>query len=289
MYAITGITGKVGGILARALLAQGHRVRAVLREAAKAGEWKDLGCEIAQAEMTDAAALATAFHGATGVFILPPSEFDPKPGYPEAATVIEAVRFALADARPAKTVCLSTIGADAPHENLLSQRTMIEQSLSTIGIPVTFLRPAWFMENAIWDIPSARDQGSIFSFLAPADKPFPMIATTDVGQLAARLLLEDWSGLRIVDLEGPARVSPNDIASAFAKALGHPVKVEIVARDSWEELFVGQGAANPLPRIRMLEGFNESWIEFRDSGRWAVKGETTIDSVIAQLVAAAAH
>ena len=79
MYAITGITGKVGGVLARSLLAEGLPVRAVLRDEAKAAEWRTQGCDIAVAEMDDAASLISAFQGAAGVFILPPPEFDPKP------------------------------------------------------------------------------------------------------------------------------------------------------------------------------------------------------------------
>ena len=286
MYAITGITGKVGGALARSLLAEGQPVRAVLRDETKAAEWRTRGCDVALAEMNDAASLTSAFRGATGVFILPPSEFDPEPGFPEARRVIAAVAAALAEARPGKVVCLSTIGADAPHENLLTQRTLMEQSLGEIGLPVTFLRPGWFMENALWDVPSARDEGVLRSFLQPADRPFPMVATQDVGRQAAMLLREDWSGTRVVELEGPARVSPNDLARAFATVLERPVRVETVPRESWEEIFRSQGTQNPSPRIRMLDGFNESWIEFSDHGRSAVKGTTTLESVIVELVRA---
>ena len=286
MYAITGITGKVGGALARSLLAEGLPVRAVLRDETKAAEWKTRGCDVVLAEMDDAASLALAFRGAAGVFILPPPEFDPEPGFPEAKRAIAAVTSALAEARPGKVVCLSTIGADAPHENLLTQRTLMEQSLEQIGLPVTFLRPGWFMENVQWDIPSARDEGVLRSFLQPADKLFPMVATQDVGHLAAVLLREDWSGTRVVELEGPARISPNDLAQAFATALKRPVRVETVPRDSWEQIFRSQGMRNPLPRIRMLDGFNEGWIEFSEHGASAMKGTTTLESVIAELVRA---
>ena len=286
MYAITGVTGKVGGALARSLLAEGLPVRAVLRDAAKAAAWRRRGCDVALAEMDDAASLASAFKDAAGVFILPPSEFDPEPGFPEAMRVIAAVTAALAEARPGKVVCLSTIGADAPHENLLTQRTLMEQALDGIGLPVTFLRPGWFLENALWDIPSARDEGVLRSFLQPADRPLPMVATQDVGRLAAVLLQENWIGTRVVELEGPVRVSPNDLAHAFATVLERPVKVETVPRESWEQIFRSQGTQHPLPRIRMLDGFNEGWIEFSDQGRSAIKGTTTLDSVIANLVAA---
>jgi uncharacterized protein YbjT (DUF2867 family) len=286
MYAITGITGKVGGAVARGLLAERLPVRAVLRDEAKAAEWRTRGCDIALAEMDDAASLTSAFKDAAGVFILPPSEFDPEPGFPEARRVIAAVTAALAEARPGKVVCLSTIGADAPHENLLTQRTLMEQSLQQTGLAVTFLRPAWFMDNALWDVPAARDEGVLRSFLQPADKLVPMVAAQDVGRLAAALLREDWSGTRVVELEGPARISPNDLAGAFATVLKRPVRVETVPRESWEPIFRSQGTRNPLPRIRMLDGFNEGWIDFSEHGRSAVKGATAIESVVAELVRA---
>ena len=57
MYAITGITGKVGGALARALLADRRPVRAVMRDIEKGRFWASQGCEIARAEMQDPASL----------------------------------------------------------------------------------------------------------------------------------------------------------------------------------------------------------------------------------------
>ena len=46
MYAVMGVTGQVGGQVANALLAAGQRVRAILRDEAKAGPWIEHGCEI---------------------------------------------------------------------------------------------------------------------------------------------------------------------------------------------------------------------------------------------------
>jgi uncharacterized protein YbjT (DUF2867 family) len=164
---------------------------------------------------------------------------------------------------------------------------MLERAVTALGIPLTILRPAWFIENALWDVQSARDSGVIHSFLQPADKPFPMVATQDVGRVAAELIQEDCSNARIVELEGPRRVSPNDLAGAFASALGKPVRVETIPRDTWEALFRSQGMKNPTPRIRMLDGFNEGWIEFQDMGSKAIKGRIDVDAVIATLVAGA--
>lgn len=284
MYAITGITGKVGGALAAALLDAGLPVRAVVRDAAKAEAWAARGCEIAVAAMEDADALARAFAGAEAVFILPPSDFDPDPGYPEARRVIAAVAQALARARPDRVVCLSTIGADAWEENLLTQRTLMEQALADLPIPVTFLRPGWFLDNAAWDVPSAAETGVIHSFLAPLDRPIAMVAAQDVGRTAAALMRERWKGVRIVPLEGPVRVSPNDIAAAFTAALGRPVRAEIVPRGQWDAIFRSEGMRHPLPRIRMLDGFNQGWIDLPMDDRRVLKGRIGVREVVAALV-----
>ena len=286
MYAITGITGNVGGELARRLLAEGRPVRAVVRNAAKGEAWAARGCDVALAEMHDAAALTRAFAGAEAAFVLLPPEFDPAPGYPEARRAIEAIVTALDAARPGAVLCLSTIGVDAPRDNLLTQHTLLKHALSALPMPVTFLCPAWFLENSAWDVASARDEGVIRSFLQPLDKRIPMVATRDIGEVAARLIQEHRWGKRVVELEGPSRVSPNDLAAAFAKALGRPVRAEIVPRESWEALFRAQGAANPGPRIRMLDGFNQGWLDFADQGARAIKGSTGVEQVIAELVAA---
>ena len=284
MYAISGITGKVGGSLARTLLAEGQAVRAIVRDQRKGKLWSALGCEVAIAQMEDLEALTTAFTATQAAFILPPSDFDPLPGYPEARKIIDAVVAALLAAKPDKVLCLSTIGADAAPDNLLSQRTLMEEALSRLPMPVTFLRPGWFLENAALDVASARETGVIHSLLMPLDKAFPMVATKDVGRVAARLIQETWRGKRVVELEGPRRVSPNDLAAAFARMLGKPVRAEIVPHETWESLFRSQGMKHPHPRMRMLDGFNEGWIDFQNEGANSIKGCVGTEEVIASLV-----
>jgi NAD(P)H dehydrogenase (quinone) len=284
MYAVTGITGKVGGAVARTLLSAGQRVRAVVRDADKGRFWSDLGCEVAIAAMDDAEALTRAFVHVLGVFVLPPPNFDPEPGFPEAKAVISAVRQALDASRPAKVVCLSTIGAQAAQSNLLTQRTLMEEALSTLPLPVTFLRPAWFIDNVSWDVPQARDQGVISSFLQPLDKAIPMVATADVGRVAAELLLQDWSGKRVVELEGPERVSQNGIAAELSKALHRSVRAKAVPRENWGAIFRAQGMRDPILRIQMLDGFNEGWITFEGGCAALVKGKVSLAEVIRKLV-----
>ena len=110
MYAVTGITGKVGGVVARTLLAAGLPVRAVVRGADKSRPWTEKGCDVAIASIADADGLTKAFSGVDGVFLMTPPDFDPKPGFPHSHQAIAAIKAAVAAARPGKVVLLSTVG-----------------------------------------------------------------------------------------------------------------------------------------------------------------------------------
>jgi NAD(P)H dehydrogenase (quinone) len=284
MYTIMGVTGKVGGATARVLLAEGKRLRVVVRDRAKGESWATQGCEVAIADLDNVEALAHAFDGAEAAFVMLPPLFDPSPDWREARAMIDTLRTALIKGAPKRVVALSTIGADAERPNLLSQLGLLERALSTLAMPVTLLRAAWFMENAAFDFASARDHGVVRSCLQPLDRAVPMISTADIGNVIADLLQQQWNGRRIVELESAERVSPIAIAAAFAKALGKPVRVEAVPREQWEAIFRAQGMHNPLPRMQMIDGFNEGWIDFADKGAHARKGSVSIDTAIAALV-----
>jgi NAD(P)H dehydrogenase (quinone) len=284
MYVITGITGQIGGVIGRILLAAAQPIRGVVRDARKGKVWVERGCEVALATIEDAASLKKAFSGAEAVFVLVPPNFDPSPGFHEARETAATLRSALAAARPGRVVYLSTIGAQATQSNLLTQHTIIEQVLGELPIPITFLRPAWFMENCSWDVAAAINGGVISSFLQPIDKPVPMVATADIGSVAAELLQETSKGHRVVELEGPHRVTPNEIATTFADLLGRPVRIEPVPRETWESLFKSQGMKNPTPRIKMLDGFNEGWIEFESGEAGSQKGKVALETVLKTLI-----
>jgi uncharacterized protein YbjT (DUF2867 family) len=284
MFCITGITGQVGGEVANNLLAANRPVRAAVRDPGRAKAWAERGCELLKADITDTAALTAAFEGTEAVFVLVPPNFDPSPDFAEARAIAATLKAALKAARPGVVVYLSTIGAQATQSNLLTQHTIIEQELERLAMPMTFLRPGWFMENCRWDVAGARENGVIASFLQPLDKLVPMVATADIGRVAAQLLQDVAHGRRVVELEGPHRVSPDEIAATFADLLGRPVKAEAVPRESWEQLFRSQGMKNPMPRVRMLDGFNEGWIEFENGQAGSRKGGVALKTALQALI-----
>ena len=79
-------------------------------------------------------------------------------------------------------------------------------------------------------------------------------------------------------------MTPEEIAASFASLLGHPVRVEVVPRETWESLFKSQGMKNPALCIDMLDGFNEGWIDFEGKGVGSRKGKVALESVLRTLI-----
>ncbi|XUW93426.1 NmrA family NAD(P)-binding protein (plasmid) [Burkholderia sp. M6-3] len=285
MFVVTGITGKVGGVVADVLLEHGLSVRAVVRDAEKGAKWREKGCEISIVpDASNGEALHEAFSHSSGVFLMNPPEYDPAPGFPKVQQTVRAVTAALNRTRPGKVVFLSTIGAHVSKFNLLNNAGFYERALAELQLPVAFLRPAWFMENASWDVADART-GLIKSYLQPLDRGINMVATRDIGATAAQLLQENWTGVKVVELSGPELVSPNDIAAAFSEAMGHIVDVNAVPRDTWESQFRREGMLHPEARLRMLDGFNEGWLDFERGTVEQRQGTTNLKTVLRDLVA----
>src|ERR1700750_1693871 len=103
MYAVMGVTGKVGGATARALLEAGAPVRAIVRDAKKGEAWS-AQADVALAEFHDTAALAADLAGCEGAFVMLPPLFAPTPGFPEAAAMISSLCDALFESAPGRIV-----------------------------------------------------------------------------------------------------------------------------------------------------------------------------------------
>ena len=88
MFLVTGITGKVGGATARHLLAKGEKVRALVRDRAKAASWADEGVELVDGDWNNATAIERALEGVDGAFVMLPAVWVPSPDFREAKGVI---------------------------------------------------------------------------------------------------------------------------------------------------------------------------------------------------------
>ncbi|HTV22265.1 MAG TPA: NmrA family NAD(P)-binding protein [Polyangiaceae bacterium] len=225
MFVITGASGHVGSVAAEALLAAGQRVRVLVRDAAKAERLKARGAEVFVGDLTDAAAFARAVRGAEGVFLLSPPDLGAQNFIADRKRQTAQQVEVLAAEKVPHVVLLSSTGAQhAAGTGPIVTTYNAEQQLRASGLAATFVRAGFFIENYAAAIHAVRSDGVLPSFLA-ADRRVAAVGTPDIGHAVAQALLDGPRGIRVIELSGPSDVSPNDVAAAFSRILGKPVKV----------------------------------------------------------------
>jgi uncharacterized protein YbjT (DUF2867 family) len=217
-YVILGATGNTGSIIADFLLSTGKKVRVVGRDPKRLLRFVGKGAEPIVADPTDFATLTKAFAGArAGYLMLPPIH-----------TREEQERQSDAIAKAAKqsglrfAVHLSSYGGHVPQgTGPVTGLHSSEEKLNAIdGLNVLHLRPAYFMENNLAAIDMIRGMG-IFAHAFLPDLKLPLIATRDVGDYAARRLLDlDFSGKQTRELLGERDLSMTEITAAIARGIG---------------------------------------------------------------------
>jgi uncharacterized protein YbjT (DUF2867 family) len=247
MFIILGASGHVGSAAARHLLDAGQPVTAVIHDPAKAADWDARGAKAAVVDMHDSDALRTVFRTGERAFLLnPPADVSQDTDREERATV-RSILEALQGSGLEKVVAESTLGA-RPGERCgdLGVLYDFEQGLAAQPVPASVQRAGYYFSN--WDaqLDEAR-QGRLTTML-PADFQMPMVAPADLGRAAARRLLEPLRSGERVSVEGPARYCAQDVADAFAEALGHSVMLSVTPRDQWVDAYKALGFSDVAAR-----------------------------------------
>ncbi|PJJ00194.1 uncharacterized protein YbjT (DUF2867 family) [Streptomyces sp. 2333.5] len=221
--AVTGATGAQGGATARALLAAGHRVRALTRHpnSPAADALHGLGAEVRHADFDNRPSLEAALAGADSLFaVTTPFGTDTATEVRQGKALVDAT----AEARLGHIVFTSAAHADrrtgVPH---YESKRLVERNLRAAGVPWTVIAPAAFMDNYAsgWTLDGLRD--GTFAWPMPADRPLTLIPAADIGAFAALALQrrDDFAGHRI-DIASD-ECTPGQMAQILATALGLPV------------------------------------------------------------------
>jgi uncharacterized protein YbjT (DUF2867 family) len=224
MIVITGATGQTGHIAAKTLLERGQKVRVLGRSAAKLAPLAAMGAEALAFDIHDEAALTKAFTGADAVYALNPPDITNEDVIGHYDRNSEALVAAIKGSGVKHVVALSSIGAQLPEGSgpILGLHRM-EEKLNTIRhLNVLHLRPAYFMENTLAQIPVIQKFGAVGGIIK-GDVKFPMIATKDIGVVAAeKLERRDFTGISTHELLGPHDISMNEAAKIIGAGIGKP-------------------------------------------------------------------
>lgn len=243
---VTTPTGQIGSRVVERLLAAGASVRVFVRDPARLAPGVRERVEVHTGSVDDAAALAGAMAGARAAFVLVPPHYtaDDWPAWFEAAGGA-AERAAVASG-VGRVVFLSSQGAHRDDLGPVSRLGAIEARLRRALPHVVALRPAYFFENTLAAIPTVAASGAIFGHFPP-DLAFPQVATRDIGDVAARWLLDQgWSGHQVAGIHGPRDLAMPELAALAGEALGRPVRYVPVPLEAVQ---AGMAAAGMSPSV----------------------------------------
>ena len=279
MFVIIGAAGKVGFATSCALRQADVPVRAILRNETKAERLREIGCEIAVADLQDANALAKAIGNADVVQVILPPSPEARDGAQEMRNAIENLAIALEQTKPKRLLAVSDYGAHVTHDiGMPSMCRAFEQRLSQLPGHKVILRSAEHIQNWGRAIPAAIASGTLASFHNPIGMTFPAISAPDVGIIAADLLLRpiEAKELQIVHAEGPQRHSASDVATALSRLLSQPIDAVAVPRSQWmDTLERGMSPSLATLLIKANDAQNEGGLVDIEQGIGEVRYGTT--------------
>jgi uncharacterized protein YbjT (DUF2867 family) len=123
-----------------------------------------------------------------------------------------------------RVVVLSSIGANwSSSVGPINGLHDVEELIGEAAANVTCLRPGFFFENLLWQVDAIKKWGRI-SLPLSGSRRYPMIATRDIGRVAAARLSDGkWSGHHIHELHGPADLSFDEVARILSDTLGREI------------------------------------------------------------------
>jgi uncharacterized protein YbjT (DUF2867 family) len=200
-------------------------VRALVRSPEKAKWLGELGAQVIATDLADERSMTAGLEGATAAYLInPPAETLPDP-LRQAMRIADAMALGADEAGVEQLVVLSSIAAHQPAgTGLILTTHLTEQRLRRVRARTTFLRCAFFLENWLPALSSARETGSLSSELQDVETPREFVGSGDVGSTAAALLTGAIPFASLVELAGAQPWTPSEIAAALGRAVGVPLR-----------------------------------------------------------------
>jgi uncharacterized protein YbjT (DUF2867 family) len=241
---VTGATGHQGGALARLLLANGQRVRALTRrvDSPAATDLRGRGAELAVGDFDDRGSLERAMHGVDAVYLM---------ATPFAAGIEAEIRQGttaadVAMASGVRHLVYSSVSDADRHTGIphFDSKSVIEQHIQSLGIPYTVVAPAYFMENL--DLRGA--SAGRLAMPVPAARPLQQTAVADIAGFVALVLARraPFLGQRINIASD--ELTGSEMAETLTRIAGRAVQ--------YVEMPLDRVMAQSEDRGLMLEGFD---------------------------------
>ena len=258
MIVVTTPTGNIGSQVLKDLLASNEPIRVIARDPDRLAPEARKRVEVVVGSHGDGAVVTRAFQDADSVFwVVPP---DPRAASVEAAYVDfarPAVK-ALRQQGVKRVVGVSALGRGTPwakHAGLATASLAMDDLIASSGVSYRALTMPSFMDNLLRQAETITKNG-VFSLPIDGERKLPSAASSDVADVAARLLLDhSWTGVASVPVLGPEDLSYNNMARVLSEVLGRPVRFEQISNDAFKARLMGRGMSEA-----MAQGNVDMWI-----------------------------
>lgn len=226
LYGVFAATGKQGGSTAKALLEKGARVRALVRrpDSEEAKALAARGAEVVLADLDRPETLAPAMDGLSALWFM--TTMTAEEGADAELPMAKALGDAAVQAGVGRIVFSSVGGAErdsgVPH---FDSKYEAEKYLQGLDLPVTVVRPVFFMENLPY-MAAAENDEIVLRLPLPDGIPLQMVAVDDIGRVAATALLDPGAVQGgAVEIAGD-ELTGSQIAAALGQAAGTSARYE---------------------------------------------------------------
>ena len=234
MIVITGATGKLGQHVIASLLTSvpADHIIAAVRNPAKAANLAALGVQVRQADYNDGASLDAAFKGATKILLISSSEVGQRAQQHQ--NVIDAARRA----GVALLAYTSVLRADTSPLGLAAEHIITEAAIRASGLPYSFLRNGWYLENHTEHLAPVLEHGVVLG--AAQNGRFSSAARADYAAAAAAVLTAD-KPQAIYELAGDQGFTLAEYAAEVARQSGKVIVYKDLPQADFKAALVGVG------------------------------------------------
>jgi NAD(P)H dehydrogenase (quinone) len=236
MITVTGTSGHLGRLVIRALLGRGvpaGELRALARTPEKAADLADLGVEIRQADYDRPETLPAALEGTGRLLLVSSSEVGRR--LPQHRNVIDAAMVAGVDL----IAYTSILNADTSKAALAEEHKATEEVIRTSGLPHTFLRNGWYLENYTENLAPALQFGTISG--SAGNGRVAAASRADYAAAAAAVLTTEGPVNPVYELAGDVPFTLEELAAEVSRHTDTPISYTDLPEADYAQLLVGAG------------------------------------------------
>ncbi len=234
MIVITGAAGNLGHHVIASLLQSvpAANIIAAVRNPAKAADLAAKGVQVRQADYNDGASLDSAFKGATKILLISSSEVGQRARQHQ--NVIDAAKRA----GVALLAYTSILRADTSPLGLAAEHVVTEAAIRDSGLPYSFLRNSWYLENHTENLAPVLAHGAVLG--AAQDGRFSSATRADYAAAAAAVLTADQPQA-VYELAGDQSFTLTQYAAEVARQSGKAIVYKDLPEAEFKAALVGAG------------------------------------------------